>query len=242
MRKSNHHVGTSGWSYDHWKKTFYPQDFPAKDWLAFYAERFSCVELNNSFYHLPQKQTLRQWRDDVPKNFLFTAKASRYITHMKKLNNPRQSLRMFFQRVDVLGDKLGPILFQLPPRWRFNEERLEEFLKSLSKDYRYTFEFRDHSWLNERTCELLEKAGAAFCIYDLNGFQTDRTVTTDFVYIRLHGPDGAYKGDYSHQRLSTWAKHIKQWLKARKTVYCFFDNDQSGFATKNAGQLQTLLQ
>ncbi|MDT8405301.1 DUF72 domain-containing protein [Sulfuriflexus sp.] len=150
-------AGTSGWSYDHWLGTFYPEGIPHKQWLAYYAGHFRSVEINNTFYHLPDKKVLQQWYDIVPDDFVFTAKASRYITHMKKLKDPQTSVAAFFERVSVLEDKLGPIIFQLPPHWRFNPQRLEEFLRVLSADYQYAFEFRDHSWHTSQTLDLLKK-------------------------------------------------------------------------------------
>jgi len=209
--------------------------------LGYYAERFRSVEINNSFYHLPEKATLRHWRDTVPADFVFTAKASRYITHMKKLKDPEDSIDRFFNRVTSLGDKLGPILFQLPPRWRFNRERLEAFLGALSTDFRYAFEFRDHSWLNAETYELLSRYNAAFCIYDFDGFLSPRETTADFVYIRLHGPDGAYQGSYDTSTLSGWAGALSAWSSQGRDVHCYFDNDQAGYAARNALQLQSML-
>lgn len=235
------HIGTSGWSYDHWKGPFYPQALPTDQMLEYYAQHFRSVEINNSFYHLPEKKTLQHWHDSTPDDFLFTAKASRYITHMKKLKDPLQSVPVFLDRISLLKDKLGPILFQLPPRWHFNAMRLDAFLDSLDNVFRYAFEFRDQSWLDREIIELLARHNAAFCIYELEGFSTPEVITADFIYVRLHGPDGAYQGSYSHKALSTWAERFTDWALQGKMVYCYFDNDQLGYATKNAGQLQKIL-
>jgi len=235
-------VGTSGWSYEHWQGVFYPEELPADHWLAYYAQRFSSVEINNSFYHLPRKKTLRRWRDAVPDDFVFCAKASRYITHMKKLKDPAKSVSAFFGRISALGDKLGPVLFQLPPNWRFNAQRLSAFLEALSSEFRYAFEFRDHSWLNDETYALLARHDAAFCIYELDGFLSPREVTTDFVYVRLHGPDGPYQGSYDTRVLSGWAGAFSTWSAGGKAVYCYFDNDQAGYAANNALSLHAMLQ
>ena len=235
------HTGTSGWSYDHWKGPIYPKVLPTNQMLEYYTQHFRSVEINNSFYRLPDKKTLRHWYDSTPDDFLFTAKASRYITHMKKLVKPQKTVPAFMDRISMLDDKLGPILFQLPPRWRFNAERLSTFLDSLSNGFRYTFEFRDHSWLNREVFELLTRHNAAFCIYELEGFCTPEVITADFIYVRLHGPDGAYQGSYSHKALSTWAETFMEWVSQGKIVYCYFDNDQLGYAAKNADQLQKIL-
>ena len=241
MKKPAIHIGTSGWHYDHWMATFYPGDMKPKNFLDYYIKHFQTVEINNSFYRLPQKKTFAEWRDSVPKDFLFAVKASRYITHMKKLGDPKKSIKLFFDRVEALGNKLGPILFQLPPRWHCNADRLADFLKALPKKYQYTFEFRDQTWINPEIEKILKKHNSAFCIYDLNYFTSPKTVTADFVYIRLHGPNGAYAGSYSDKQLKEWAKDIKKWHKEGRSVYCYFDNDESGYAPKDALRLRKMV-
>lgn len=240
--RSHIHIGTSGWSYPHWKGTFYPQQLPAGRMLEYYAQRFHSVEVNGVFYHLPKRRHLRDWYACTPDDFLFSIKASRYITHMKKLGDPRHTVPVLLDRVSLLADKLGPILFQLPPRWHFNEQRLADFLDSLSGEFRYAFEFRDHSWLNARTLELLSRHAAAFCIYDLDGFLAPRQRTTDFVYLRLHGPGAAYQGSYPVQTLAGWAGACTAWATRGHAVYCYFDNDQCGYAAHNAARLQAMLE
>jgi uncharacterized protein YecE (DUF72 family) len=235
------HIGTSGWHYDHWRGPFYPEELAPGKFLSFYLKRFHTVEINNSFYRLPREETLARWRDTVPPGFVFAVKGSRYITHMKKLQDPRQSLQPLLERVRVLGDKLGPILFQLPPRWRFNLPRLEAFLGALPREHRYTMEFRDVSWINDRAHRVLAQYGVAFCIYDFDGFLSPREVTADFVYLRLHGPDGPYQGQYSARALAGWAGHISEWRRQGKEVFCYFDNDEAGYAAQDAWRLQELL-
>ncbi|PLW82435.1 DUF72 domain-containing protein [Kineobactrum sediminis] len=242
MKAAPVHVGTSGWHYEHWQGPFYPKDLATGDWLEYYASQFSSLEINNAFYRLPAKKTLQQWHATVPENFIFTAKASRYITHMKKLKDPEESIAKFFDHIVALEEKLGAILFQLPPRWKFNADRLKEFLNALSRDFRYAFEFRDHSWINEESCDLLSQHNAAFCLYDLEGFVTPAEITADFVYIRLHGPGAAYQGDYNQQSLSEWAEKIRTWSEQGKAVYCYFDNDEAGYAAKNAKSLRQMLE
>lgn len=235
-------IGTSGWSYDHWQGVFYPPALSHSGWLQYYAKHFSSVEINNSFYQLPDKKTLLQWHDAVPADFIFTVKASRYITHMKKLSDPEHSVSVFLERMCVLKEKLGPVLFQLPPHWHFNPERLAAFLDKLSSDFRYVFEFRDHSWHNAQTYQLLAKYKAAFCIFDLDGFLSPREITADLVYVRLHGPNGPYRGSYCKNILSDWANAFANWSAQGHTIYCYFDNDQNGYAAQNARTLQAMLQ
>lgn len=235
-------IGTSGWSYAHWHGPFYPADLPQDSRLEYYAWHFQSVEINNTFYHLPEKQTLQRWRDAVSSDFVFAVKASRYITHTKKLREPSKSLAAFFERISVLEDQLGPVLFQLPPRWHFNRQRLAAFLNALSREFRYAFEFRDPSWLNAHALALLSEHNAAFCIYELNGFLSPKEITTDFVYVRLHGPDGPYQGSYDTRTLSGWAKTFATWAAQGYRIYCYFDNDQAGYAVHNALYLKSMLQ
>lgn len=235
------HIGTSGWHYPHWRGPFYPDDLPESRWLEFYSEKFRAVEINSSFYRLPSRKTLEAWCRSVPSGFVFSVKASRYITHMKKLKDCRRPLLEFYQRVDVLGEKGGPILFQLPPRWRVHPERLENFLRLLSRQYRHAFEFRDPSWFDPRVYELLRGGNAAFCAYELAGRVAPRAITADFVYVRLHGPEGAYRGQYEERTLAGWAQEFLRWADRGKEVFCFFDNDQAGYAAQDAGRIQSML-
>ncbi len=238
---ANIHIGTSGWHYTHWKGPFYPEDLPASRFLEHYAGCFRTAEINNSFYRLPEKKTLAQWRGITPDGFIFAAKASRYLTHMKKLKDPQEPLERLLDRLDILEDKLGPILFQLPPRWKLNPKRLEDFLGALPEGYRYAVEFRDASWFDERIYEMLAARGVAFCVYDLGGESSPKKTTADFVYARLHGPEGAYEGRYGAKRLSGWAGAFTGWLKEEKEVYCYFDNDEAGYAPQDALRLQQMM-
>ena len=235
------HIGTSGWHYGHWRGPFYPDGLGAEGFLAYYAERFHTVEINNSFYQLPSESTLGKWRDAVPQGFVFAVKGSRFITHMKKLKDPALSLAPFLARVAGLGEKLGPILFQLPPRWRFNPARLAGFLAALPGAYRYTLELRDQSWINDHALDLLARHRAAFCIYELAGYRSPLEVTADFVYIRLHGPGGPYQGQYDDETLAGWAGAIAAWSRQGREVFCYFDNDEAGYAAQDAWRLQDLL-
>jgi len=230
-------IGTSGWSYDHWLGPFYPEGLNQDDFLGFYADHFATVEINSTFYGLPEERTLRAWSDATPADFVFACKASRYTTHMKKLNDPHASTARFFDAIEALGGKLGPILFQLPPHWHVNLDRLAAFLGALPTQYRYAFEFRDETWFSDETCALLEQHGAAFCIYDLNRRRSPVVLTARFAYVRLHGPDGPYRGRYDGRTLAGWARRFKIWSDEGLYVYCYFDNDELGHAASDAHRL-----
>jgi len=234
------HIGTSGWNYTHWRGPFYPDDLPAKNWQNYYMERFHTVEVNNTFYRLPEKKTFRKWRDESPEAFLYSVKASRYITHMKKLKDPAAPVANFLDHADMLGDKLGPVLFQLPPRWKLNIDRLDDFLKTLPQGRRFAFEFRDDTWWEPSVYERLRQHNAAFCIFDLEGRQTPVELTADFAYVRLHGPEGAYQGKYDDDTLSRWANAFKAWMQKGIEVFCYFDNDENGYAAQNALKLREM--
>ena len=234
-------VGTSGWHYEHWRGPFYPDDLRAHRFLAYYAHRFPTVEINNSFYRLPSERALTTWRETAPPGFIFAVKASRFITHLKKLKDPERSLAPFLERIALLGEKLGPILFQLPPRWHFDAARLAGFLAALPAGHRYALELRDRSWINEGALDLLSAHGAAFCIYELDGYLSPQEVTADFVYIRLHGPGGPYQGRYDHRTLTAWADAISTWSRQGREVFCYFDNDEAGYAAQDAARLQELI-
>jgi uncharacterized protein YecE (DUF72 family) len=231
------HVGTSGWHYKHWRGPFYSADIKGEHMLRAYVRNFDTVEINNSFYRLPTVEAIKQWVKQTPPEFIFAVKASRYITHNRKLKDPEQTSARFLEIVKSFGKKLGPILFQLPPAWKVNQERLEEFLAALPKRYRYAFEFRNPTWHTPEIVGVLRKHNAAFCIFNLNHFQSDFHVTADFVYIRLHGPGNAYQGDYPASALRIWAQRIRSWIGENRQVFLYFDNDQAGFAAKNAMEL-----
>jgi uncharacterized protein YecE (DUF72 family) len=235
------HIGTSGWHYGHWVGPFYPPGTAQKDFLTYYAGHFHTVEINSSFYRLPEKKTFELWRDATPGGFIFAVKASRFITHMKKLKDPERSLATFMERISGLKEKLGPILFQLPPYWRRDIERLEAFLAALPSGYRYAFEFRDPTWFHPEVYQALAEHEAAFCLYELAGLSSPRELTADFTYLRLHGPGDAYSGCYPAETLSQWADVFGDWAKEGKEIYCYFDNDELGYAAQNAAELQKLV-
>lgn len=241
MEKRKIYIGTSGWNYKHWIGRFYPEDTKPPDQLIYYLKFFDTVELNNPFYHLPDLSTFKKWKKITPKKFIFAVKGSRYITHMKKLKDTKEAVQIFLKNAKGLGEKLGPILFQLPPGWKVNYERLQDFLNILPARHRYVFEFRNATWYNDRVYELLRKHNCAFCIYELNGHISPREVTADFLYVRLHGPGGKYQGSYTNVALKQWATQGHQWVKEGKDVYFYFDNDQAGYAAFNAQTLKDLL-
>ncbi|MFN2576467.1 MAG: DUF72 domain-containing protein [Pyrinomonadaceae bacterium] len=235
------HIGTSGWNYKHWLGRFYPEKIRAADMLDFYAQNFKTVELNNSFYHLPTIKAFKSWRETVPDDFLFAVKGSRFITHMKKLKAPKTSTRKFFTRVEKLGEKLGPILFQLPPHWGVNIERLGTFLERLPGQFRYVFEFREHSWFTDEVFELLKKHNVALCLYHMTGYDSPQEITADFVYVRFHGTESTYGGSYSRSHLESWARRITKWRAESRQVYVYFNNDPEAHAIYNARTLRDLL-
>jgi uncharacterized protein YecE (DUF72 family) len=241
MKKGSIHIGTSGWHYEGWSGIFYPVEMKERDYLSFYSTVFRTVEINSSFYHLPLKSTFARWKDAVPGDFIFAVKASRYITHQKKLKDSERPLSRFLENAEGLGNKLGIILFQLPPGWNFNPERLKEFIENLPAKHRYAFEFRDRSWINERTLKLLESHRIAFCIYDMSGYTTPKEVTSDQVYIRFHGSEGPYQGSYSDHTLQEWAIDILKWSGKGIEVYCYFNNDRAGYAVKNTKRLMEII-
>jgi len=236
------HIGTSGWHYKHWVGPFYPPKMPPSRMLRFYTEHFDTVEINNSFYRLPAATAINTWCRETPPGFCFAVKASRYITHNRKLNDPERSTEKFMQVVRKLDRRLGPILFQLPPSWKLNLERLENFLSGLPKHHRYVFEFRNPTWNIAEVYDALRRHNAAYCIYELAGFQSPIQTTADFAYVRLHGPGtNKYQEDYSKKILEVWAKRIAAWTKELKHTFLYFDNDQMGFAAKNALELKQII-
>ena len=235
------YVGTSGWHYDHWRERFYPKEIPKAKWLDFYARSFNTVELNNSFYHLPTEKAFENWRDSAPANFAFAVKVSRLITHMKKLRNTDEPLSNFFERAYLLNEKLGPLLYQLPPNLKRDDSRLKNFIASLPKDRRHVFEFRHHSWFDANVLDLLRYHNIGFCIFDMPDFTTPHEVTADFLYIRFHGSNAMYGSCYSDSELEDWAQKIRELTQNVSITYIYFNNDAEGFAVRNALALEQML-
>lgn len=235
-------IGTSGYKYKHWDGVFYPPDLKKVNQLQYYHGIFDTVELNNSFYRQPAAGNFENWKNSVPDNFVYAVKANRFFTHLKKFNVTKNEILEFLDNSAHLDEKLGPVLFQLPPSWNINLERLAHFLTLLPKHYRYTFEFRNHSWYGDELYELLKSHNCAFCIYELAGHLSPLPVTADFVYVRLHGPGDKYQGSYSEQDLLKWAKFAAEWQQQGHDVFIYFDNDQAGYAAFNAQRLKEMVE
>ena len=233
-------IGCSGWQYKHWRGDFYPADMPADRWLPHYASAFDTVELNNSFYRLPSAEAFGRWRERTPADFLFAVKASRYLTHLKKLKDPVDPLGRFFGAAGALGPKLGPVLYQLPPNWPANLERLREFLNALSPGFRHAMEFRHPSWYAPEVLDALRSAGVALCLHDMTGSSTGRMSIGPFVYVRFHGVT-RYGGRYDDDSLASWAG----WLAAEhddgRDVFAYFNNDVGGHAPRDAVRLAEMM-
>ena len=235
-------IGCSGFLYDHWKGTFYLHELSKRQWMEHYCKKFQTVELNVTFYRLPEKETFSRWYSESPANFVFSLKGSRFITHVKKLKSPVEPLDVFFSRANALREKLGVILWQFPPDFKADPEKLKEFLEALSQyKVRNTFEFRDKSWINKKIVSLLEKNNMGMCMADWPEFLCDLPVTSDFVYMRRHGVDGKYISCYNTEQLKTDAKFINRFLKQGKDVFIYFNNDAHGHAPKNAKELRDIL-
>jgi uncharacterized protein YecE (DUF72 family) len=241
------HIGTAGWSYGGWEKIFYPAKVKsAYERLAFYAQSFNAVEVNYSFYHLPKPETCTKWADAVPKHFLFAVKASRFITHIKRLERVEEAWEKLLGSVRALGDRLGPILFQLPPSFQADLDRIEHFLNVVrgnrkSPRIRPVFEFRHRSWFTEATYDILRKADATLCIAHSSRYPYAEQVTADLVYYRFHGPKTLFASKYSDKQLHSWAVQIRRHLDAGRTVHAYFNNDVHGYAVENARTLQKMV-
>jgi uncharacterized protein YecE (DUF72 family) len=236
------HIGTSGWYYDEWEGIVYPEKLPKQDRLTHYARLFDTVEVNNTFYGVPRTETLQNWYESTPSDMVFAVKAWREITHEKRLLDTQEDVASFVEHLAPLHDKLGPILFQLPPDLEYNLDLLRTFLNELPSGYNYTCELRHSSWHKVEVLELLATSNVAFCIYDYKGFQTPYETTADFVYMRLHGPTAIpYVGSYSGDFLTQLAHNIREWQSLSRDVYCYFDNTRDASAVPNAHQLLDIL-
>jgi uncharacterized protein YecE (DUF72 family) len=234
-------IGTSGWIYRHWVGDFYPRSVRAKDRFAHYASQFDTVEINGSFYRLPSEAAVAAWAAQAPPGFLYAWKASRFITHNKKLKDVADSLRLVFGRMAPLGPSFGPVLFQLPPQLRLNLERLADFLTLLPKDRRCAVEFRHPSWYVDPVYDLLRRHDVAFCISDHEDAPSPWEATASFAYVRGHGPGGRYVGRYSARELEGWAERIGQWRAEGRDVFVYFDNDMGGAAPLDAAAFRRIL-
>jgi uncharacterized protein YecE (DUF72 family) len=231
-------IGCSGWQYRHWKGNFYPADLRPRDWLDYYARRFDTVEVNNSFYRLPSEGVMAGWSARTPSNFVFAVKASRFLTHMKKLKDPKEPIERLFSRAFELRGKLGPVLYQLPSQMPRNIERLAEFLPLLPPRVKHVLEFRHSSWYEPDVMQLLQKHNVALCLHDMAGSVAPRLLTARFTYVRFHGGARRYDGAYAEDVLSGWA----EWLSANEhPAFVYFNNDIGGHAPRDASRLKALL-
>lgn len=245
MRRAGVRVGCSGWQYKHWRGDFYPAELPTSRWFQQYALTFDTVEINNSFYRLPEGATFAKWRDQAPARFLYAVKASRFLTHMKKLKDPDDPLFRFFENVRHLRAHLGPILYQLPPRWPVNIERFEQFLGAIHRvragakvgPY-HTVEFRETTWYDDRVFDLLTKYKVALCLHDMHGCASGRVVVGPFVYVRFHFGTERYGGRYEDRRLDEWAEWLAAQAHAGCDVFAYFNNDVGGHAPRDAVRLR----
>jgi uncharacterized protein YecE (DUF72 family) len=230
-------IGCSGWQYQHWRDDFYPSGLPQRRWFEHYASQFDTVEINNTFYRLPEKHTFTEWRSRAPGGFLYAVKASRFLTHMKKLKDPAEPLARLFSRARALGPAFGPVLYQLPPHWTVDIPRLTAFLRALPRRHRHAIEFRDASWYRDDVYALLIRSGVALCLHDMAGSATERIAIGPFIYVRFHGPR-KYGGRYQDRVLDDWAAWLAAQLRDGRPVYAYFNNDTGGHAPRDAIRLR----
>lgn len=231
-------IGTSGYQYDHWRGVLYPEGVPKRGWFEEYAQHFDTVEINNTFYRLPEAETFKTWYDEAPEGFCYALKYSRYGSHLKRLKDPAGPLETFTSRARELKEHLGPILVQLPGNWQINMDRLQAFLEAAPREYRWALEFRDSSWLCDPVYDLLREHNAALVLHDMLP-DHPREITADWVYLRFHGDH--YQGSYSSQFLTAEAERIAAELREGRDVYAYFNNDQAGYAAMNAQDLERYL-
>jgi uncharacterized protein YecE (DUF72 family) len=237
------HIGTSGWSYDHWQGILYPHGLPAEKRLDYYSQRYQTVELNSSYYRWPADSTFARWQRRLPEGFLLTVKAPRGLTHFTRLYKPERWVARIHQGLRQLGHKLGVLLVQLPPKFARDDERLHYFLTQIPPGLRVAVEFRHPSWHEESVFQLLEQFGAAYCVMSGAKLPCILRATAPLVYVRLHGPDrhALYAGSYSEDDLRWWADRIREWANMGQDVYAYFNNDAGGHAVRNADRLKSLL-
>lgn len=235
-------IGTSGWHYKHWKGCFYPPELKSSQYLSWYIRHFNTVEINNCFYRLPTASAVENWHKETPPGFCFAVKASRFLTHIKRLKDAEEPIKLFFSRAKHLGSHLGPVLFQLPPKWRADSGRLREFLALLPEHQQYAIEFRDESWYTQEIRELLTRHNVALCVHDWHSADWSRELTADFTYVRFHGTSGRYAGNYPDDLLKKWTEQIQSWAARVCDIYLYFNNDVGGHAIRNARTLRAALQ
>jgi len=241
MGRGRARVGCSGWQYKHWRGSFYPTELPQARWFEHYAKTFDTVEINNSFYRLPERATFEAWARRAPPGFEFAVKASRFLTHMKKLKDPEEPIERLFTRMRGLGRRLGPVLYQLPPGWKADADRFAHFLAVLPSA-RHVVEFRDPSWYAPEILATMTRRRVALCLHDMPGSATVRERVGPFVYVRFHGATAKYGGGYPEERLRGWAEWLNEQRDAGCDVYAYFNNDIGGHAPRDAVTLRRVLE
>jgi uncharacterized protein YecE (DUF72 family) len=236
----NAHIGTSGWQYAYWKKAFYPEDIPQSRWLEYYTTRFSTVEINNTFYRLPERSTFESWAARTPDDFIVALKASRYLTHMKRLREPSEPVGRMLDRLQGLGNKLGPILMQLPPQMPIDLPALDETLSCFPKGMKVAVEIRNSTWFVDELAELLTRHNTALCLADSPHRETPLWRTADWGYIRFHEGKAQPPTSYGRRALATWAERLKV-LFSDAELFAYFDNDLNACAPHNAAMLEKLM-
>ena len=246
MSLDNIHIGTSGWSYKHWKETFYPKETKPVDYLTYYAKQFSTTEINTTFYSTPRLSTVENWRDKVPDTFRFSIKMNRYLTQIKRLKEPEEPLEKFFSAIEPVQSLCGMILLQLPPSLQFDYERADHLFSLLKKEYKqyqFALEVRHNSWLEVDSISLLTKYDIAFVISQSgNKFPYAEMITAKNIYVRFHGPDALHASSYSDAMLNDYAAKFVHWEKEGHIVWAYFNNDINGHAIANATALKSMIQ
>jgi uncharacterized protein YecE (DUF72 family) len=238
----NYFIGTSGWHYDDWRGRFYPEELPKARWLEFYSGHFKTLELNNSFYHLPSEAAFNKWYSSSPPDFVFSVKVSRFITHIKRLKDSEEAIENFMSRARLLKEKLGPLLYQLPPGLHRDDARLDSFLEKLPRDLKHVFEFRHQSWFEEEVLDILRHYHAGFCVFDMPELKSPLLATAGFAYVRFHGREGLYSSRYSDEEMADWAEKIRGLTEKLDSVYIYFNNDVSGYALENARTMRDYIE
>jgi uncharacterized protein YecE (DUF72 family) len=246
-------IGCSGWNYKHWRGPVYPPEMPVRSWFDHYASIFDTVEVNNTFYRLPEPETFAAWHQRAPANFLYAIKASRFLTHLKRLLDPEEPVIRLFEHARELGDRFGPILYQLPGSFHRDLPRLDHFLSLLPRTLgeaggipknlrlHHVIEFRHPSWYVDETYQVLDARSVTLCLHDMAGSTITEPDVGPIVYVRFHGPGGRYFGRYENARLDRWATRLYERVKAGRDVFAYFNNDPEGMAVVNARELQSLM-
>ena len=234
-------VGCSGWHYADWEGRFYPRGLPRSAWLTHYARELETVEINRSFYGLPSERAWDAWREAVPRRFRFAVKASRFITHVKRLRGCQEAVTTLLAGAARLGDRLGPVLYQLPPRWRADPERLAAFAAALPRRPRQVFELRDPSWLAEEVLAVLRRERLGFCCFHMPGLETPWIATSRCAYARFHGAGERYAGRYPRADLRRFARRLRELAETAGEVWVYFNNDHRAYAVRNALELREML-